>query len=231
MKYLRVLLTFISMSIICIDSSVAQNNCAKSVMEFNRLNDSAQVNIKRKFFITANSYFKASAQLKNLNDSCRFDNEKISEISLSIIPASTYQSLLESVIDLQENEKYKVAFEKYKVATKYYNQFQISQFDLKHDSIIDFVFKKCKGGFANWLSEYFFEKQQFEKTFFIYNMMIERSYDAKKIKRPLYDLGLKMALRDKSKNMQEKPKQIVKKYTNNNPSLKYFEMGYLYGWK
>jgi len=205
-------------------------NCTEAKKEFDIFNDSGKVNIQKKLYITATSYFRAAQDIKEINDSCGLFNEELSNLYISIIPAATYQKLLESVISLQEVNDFQAAFDKYKSAAKYYGQFQISEFGIIHDSIKNFVFSKCKSSFALWLGAYYFKNKNYDESFSIYSTMLEKGYEPNKLKRPIYELGEQMAIRDKIKGPTDNPKGNIKRYTNDKEELKFFKLGYLFGW-
>jgi len=212
----------------------AQNNakttCADLVKDYIALNDSGKFYAKKKFFISADSFFKAAQNIKNQNDSCKIYDEDIETYHVSILPATTYQKLMENVMSLQDYGNYNDAYVKYNSAGVYFAKFQVSEFNLVHDSIVNFVFEKCKNGFAVWLSNYYFNKKLYTNTLSIYKKMVESGYDAEKIKRPLYDLGEQMAIVDKLKLPNDNPKGLILQYIGDKSELKYFKMGYLFGW-
>ena len=60
--------------------------------------------------------------------------------------------------------------------------------------------------------------------------MLEKGYEPNKLKRPIYELGEQMAIRDKIKGPTDNPKGNIKRYTNDKEELKFFKLGYLFGW-
>ena len=192
--------------------------------------DSATANVQKKYFITAASYFKAADDIREQHPDCQLYNDEMSSMAASIANAATYQKLVEQVIDFQDKDMFQEAFNKYVLAGKYFDKFQVSEHGLSHDSIITFVFNRCKAGFATWLSNMYFTQKKYSKTFEIYSKLIEKGYDTNKLKRPLYDLGMEMAMQDKQKSPTDSPKGNVERYTRGDDRYKYFKQGYLFGW-
>ena len=226
MKVLRVLCSFF---VGLVSVSHAQE-CDFPKKETQRFFDSATANIRKKYFITAASYFKAADDIREQHTSCDLYNDEMAGMAASIANAATYQRLIEQVIELQDKDLYQDAYNKYVLAGKYFDKFIVSEHGLSHDSIVQFVFNRCKAGFATWLSNSYFTQKKFSKTFEIYAKLLERGYDENKLKRPLYDLGMEMAMQDKQKSPTDSPKGNVERYTHGDEKYKYFKQGYLFGW-
>jgi hypothetical protein len=231
MKLSVFIILFFSVFQFVYSQNPANSNCADAAIEFSRLNDSAVVYVKKKFYITANSYFKSAQQIKQLKDSCNIANEEASNLAVSIIAPATYQTLIENVYDLQDNANFEEAMNKYNIAGNYYSQFQISEFGLIHDSLVKFIFTKGTAGFAAWLSEFYLNQNKLDLSLVVHQQMLEKSNDYKALKRQSYDLGVKLAVRDKAKYPDENAKNNFTKYNLDKPIFKYLKMGYNYGWK
>jgi hypothetical protein len=221
--------------LICISNTAncqlpAKLPCSEASKEFLKLIDTARFYAEKKLYITAKSYYKAAKQIKDINDSCNITNEEAINLDASIAAPATYQTLIENVLDLQDNANFSEAMNKYYVASKYFSQFQIASFGLTHDSLLAFIFTKCKAGFAAWLAQNYFSNKQFDNSLNVYKIMIDKGYDYIALKRTLYDLGVQLALRDKMNTQSENAKQGFEKYTLNKPEYKYLKMGYFFGW-
>lgn len=217
------------LSVLFVLNANAQD-CDVPKKETQKFFDSASANIRKKYYITASSYFKAADDIRNQHPNCELYNDEMASMAASIASAATYQTLIEQVISLQDQELYQDAYNKYMIAGTYFQKFQVSEHGLSHDSIVTFIFNRCKGGFASWLSSSYFNQKKYSKTFEIYVKLLEKGFDPAKLKRPLYDLGVEMAMQDKLKSPTDSPKGNAERYTHGDEKLKVFKQGYLYGW-
>lgn len=227
---MKKLATILFIFFVCSIELVSAQDCDFPKKETQKFYDSATANVRRKLYITASSYFKAADELRNQHPNCELYNDEMAGLGAAIANAATYQTLIEQVIELQDKEMYQDAYNKYVLAGKYFEKFQVSEHGLSHDSIITFIFNRCKGGFASWLSNSYFNQKKYTKTFEIYSKLLEKGYDPLKLKRPLYDLGVEMAMQDKLKSPTDSPKGNVERYTHDDEKFKLFKQGYLYGW-
>jgi hypothetical protein len=217
------------LSVVLVLNANAQD-CDVPKKETQKFFDSASANIRKKYYITASSYFKAADDIRNQHPNCELYNDEMASMAASIASAATYQTLIEQVISLQDQELYQDAYNKYMIAGTYFQKFQVSEHGLSHDSIVTFIFNRCKGGFASWLSSSYFNQKKYSKTFEIYVTLLEKGFDPAKLKRSLYDLGVEMAMQDKLKSPTDSPKGNAERYTHGDEKLKVFKQGYLYGW-
>lgn len=216
--------------LISVAQAVLAQDCDIPKRETQKFFDSASANVRKKYFITAASYFKAADDIREQHPDCQLYNDEMSGMAASIANAATYQKLVEQVIDFQDQDMFQEAYNKYLLAGKYFDKFQVSEHALSHDSIVTFAFNRCKAGFASWLSNMYFTQKKYLKTFEIYSKLLDKGYDTNKLKRPLYDLGMQMAMQDKQKSPTDSPKGNVERYTRGDDRYKYFKQGYLFGW-
>jgi hypothetical protein len=187
---------------------------------------------KQKQFITSDSYFKVAEENCLNNEICfPLGSSKFKEEHLLVIPAATYQKLIERVIELQDQNEFAEAMKLYSKAGIYFSSYNLGSLELIHYSIKDFVFSKGKGGFAKYLCEYYFDSKDYLATLEIYKGLLDRRYNAEEIKRPLYDLGVQLAMVEKKKQANANPQALADAITSSRKDLEYVRKGFLFAWK
>ncbi len=139
---------------LCYSQNTAKLGCADATKEFNRLNDSGVVYTKKKFYITANSYFKAAEQVKQQHDSCTISNLEASNIAVSIVAPATYQKLIERL-----------------------NWIENRQTTLEGDNIVSGKIAGCVVLGHNWNSENILENQMQVYRWFGFEVPRECSFN------------------------------------------------------
>jgi tetratricopeptide (TPR) repeat protein len=187
---------------------------------------------KQKQFITSDSYFKVAEENYLNNENCfPLGTTKFKEEHLVVIPAATYQKLIEKVIELQDQNEFMQAMDMYTKAGIYFSSYNLSSLELTHLTLKDFVFSKGKGGFAKYLCEYYFDNKKYKEALEIYKGLLDRKLDPEDIKRPLYDLGVQMAIEEKKKQSNANPNELAETITSSRADLTYFRKGFLFSWK
>jgi outer membrane protein assembly factor BamD (BamD/ComL family) len=126
------------LSVLFVLNANAQD-CDVPKKETQKFFDSASANIRKKYYITASSYFKAADDIRNQYPNCELYNDEMASLAAGIANAATYQTLIEQVITMQDQELYQDAYNKYMVAGTYFQKFQVSEHGLSHDSIVAFI--------------------------------------------------------------------------------------------
>jgi hypothetical protein len=208
------------------------NSCEPLIKRSDSLLVFARDFAKQKQYISSDSYFKVAEDIYLSNPSCfPLGTTKFKEEHLTVIPASTYQKLIEKVIELQDQNNYEEALILYKKSGLYFSSYNLSSLELKHDSIKEFVFNKAKGGFAKYLCENYFDNKNYYSALDVYKGLLDRKLDPEDIKRPLYDLGVQLAIEEKKKQANANPKELAEKISSGREDLAYLRKGFLFAWK
>jgi len=230
--YQSFFLLFVLLLVSLTSFAQTQNNCESLIERKDSLLVLANDFAKQKQYITSDSFFKVAEDICLNNETCfPLGTLKFKEEHLAVIPASTYQKLIEKVIELQDQNQYAEAMELYKKAGVYFSLYNLENLELTHSTIKDFTFSKGKGGFAKYLCEYYYDNKNYYEALEIYKGLLDRKLDPAEIKRPLYDLGVQLAIEEKKKVSNANPKELAEKITSSRDDLNFVRQGFLFAWK
>jgi len=191
----------------------------------------AKAYAKDKKYISSDSYFKGAREWQDAHPGCFPESLIPDEEALYVVAPSTYQKLLEDVLALQENNRYDEALERYHVAGAYFLQYEVATSGLSHLSVEDFLFAYGKGGFVRHYIDKVNAQGKYADVLALYCRMLDKGVNPDDIKRPLYDLGKNLGMKDASEANAAPVKQVLAAYIKDRKDLKYFEMGYRFGRK
>ena len=227
-------LSFLSLLLVTMFTSLgtnAQDSCATAVKAVDSLLVLAKGYAKDKKFISAESYFKGAGEWKGAYPECFSGSGIQTDEYLAVVPPATYQKLLEEVLVMQESNKYDEALNRYEQAGNYFVRYEVSISGLSHLPIEDFLFAYGKGGFVKHYINKQIGEKNYSKALGMYCRMLDKGIASDEIKRPLYDLGVLMAQSDKLRNPSENPEKLLSVYIVKRKDLRFFEMGYKFGWR
>ncbi|MCC6252063.1 MAG: hypothetical protein IT238_06330 [Bacteroidia bacterium] len=176
-------------------------------------------------YIIADENYEKYINTANENPDCNINTTMMAEEKMQILPAATYQRLINKIIDLQMNGQYKEAVGKYKEAMAYYSQYEISKFNIHKKSLKEFALNNFKNAALEYVANTMRNDGQIDDAFELYKALINRNYPEGYINTALLDLGKSFGARDKAANVTDF-KSKVTEYTGGNKKLKFFQKGY-----
>lgn len=218
-------------SLFTIPGIQAQDSCARLVKTVDSLLVLAKGYAKDKKFISAESYFKGAGEWKDAYPDCFSGSGIQTDEYLAVVPPSTYQKLLEEVLLLQESNKFDEALSRYAQAGNYFVRYEVSLSGLNHLPVEDFLFAYGKGGFVKHYINKLIGESNYSGAMEMYCRMLDKGIPPDELKRPLYDLGVLSAQSDKLRNPSESQEKLLSVYIAKRKDLRFFEMGYKFGWR
>ncbi|HRH67161.1 MAG TPA: hypothetical protein PLU53_12740 [Bacteroidia bacterium] len=182
-------------------------------------------------------YFAAEEKIREAgkflegNIDCSLNEGGMSAIHDSILPAVTYQTLVNQSLDFQSQKRYQEMIDKYQQAGVYFNQFSISRFGIRHAELFDFACAKGNNSFLIFLADQYTGKQEYEAALGVFRQLLSRDYSSSFYKGELERLGIQLGKRDNVSVGGKDWKTAARKYTNGDRRMKYLEKGFKKGWK
>jgi tetratricopeptide (TPR) repeat protein len=187
--------------------------------------------INKKNYLEADRLYKEADKLLQDYADCSLNSGSMRADHDSIIPAYVYQYLVKEAVDLQASKKMPEAVAKYREAERYYYQNEVSRFGLAHKKLLEVAADKGKDEYLVYLGNYYRGLKEYENSLEAYKILISRNTKPKLYSSDLYQLGIELAIRDKSANPSLNPKTKVLEYTSGNKALDKLGKGYKKGWK
>ena len=174
------------------------------------------------------AYLKA-IELAESNTDCNIPKSKFEDERIKVIAPSTYQKLINQIIQSQISNAYTDALEnRYKAAEKYYYEYNLDQFGLNVKSYYQFAIDNFRNSSLQSMAISLRKQGKFENALELYNIALSRGASSSFMSEGLYDLGRAMGERDfKAGVKNDEAKVKVDQYTKDNPDLKRFKKGYL----
>jgi hypothetical protein len=182
-------------------------------------------------FIKAFRLYSSAEETENKNRDCALQTLRLKEEMQYIHDGYTYQSMIESVLEMHQQEQYAASLERYLQAGDFFQANNVKRYGLQHLSLDEFTEMRCGNNFIKYMGEKALRDMDFEKSLRLFKLILSRGYDPRFIKSNLNRLGRALAARDKALNPRANPKKLVNQYTEGDKKLRELRKGYLRGWK
>lgn len=212
-----------------VEKVIIERECKKIAEEAAGYLSKSKDNIQKKNFIMADDALLKAIELIEKKPECNLSKSSFEDERLKIIAPSTYQKLINQIIQSQVSNTYNDNVEtKYKAAEKYFFEYNIDQFGLVHKPFQQFAIDNFRNSSLQSMAISFRKQGKLDNALELYKVALSRGASVSFMSEGLYDLGQAMGDRDhKAGMLYEQAKTKVNEYTNDNPDLKRFKKGYL----
>jgi hypothetical protein len=212
-----------------IEKVLIERECKKIAEEADGLMQKANEHLQKKNFIMADDALLQAIEKIEKSTDCNFSKAKYEDERMKIIAPSTYQKLINQIIQSQVSNAYSDQIEtKYKAAEKYYYEYNIDQFGINHKPYLQFAMDNFRNSSLQNMAVSMRKQGKLENALELYKIALSRGASVSFMSEGLYELGEAMGDRDYKAGVRyENAKVKVDQYTNDNPDLKRFKKGYL----
>jgi hypothetical protein len=204
-----------------------KGECEKVFKEIDQLKQTAQKDRESRNFVKAEETLNKAISKAQENPDCNYPFFDMQEDKEKMLPAATYQKLINRIILMQMDGKVEEAIKKYQEAQAYFYQFELDAMGMKHKDLHTFAIDNFKNSSLHTFAKQTAKKEEFDKAIQLYKTLLDRNYPAKNIRNDLYDLGEQMARVDKANGKTSgKPAERAKDYIKNDKDMKSFINGY-----
>lgn len=209
---------------------IFSQQCVNAQNDFNNYFDRGKKAVAAGDYRAAGIQFAlVDSTIENNND-CNLKTGNYADERSAVIPAVTYLKLFDRSKDEMNHQQYRESFNSYNEAEKYFSQFDIGKYKITHQPRLEYILANGTDGLKFYAGSQYMGMNQLDNSVEVYKNLINKKYDARQLKGPLYKLGTAVAERD-SKNATGSWKENVVKYTQGKKEWKSFRKGYKKGWK
>jgi len=207
-------------------NSIMSRHCQNVQQEFESYFRQANDQIMQLRFVDAENIFTKAFNLASTNSECMIDISKAQQRRNEVLPAISYQSLINETESLIGRNRNVDAVNKYMEAQSYFNRFSVEKYRLSHLHIADYAKQKTTN-FMLQVSQTLCNENDLANSLSLLNQLEIRKIN-KKLTRSLQEsLGYKLAIRDRQNGITTKPKTQVLQYTQDKSYYKYLRKAYL----
>jgi len=210
---------------------IFSQECTNAENDYKAKLDKASKEIARGDYSTAAVSYQEAIDVTNANILCNIDNSFARKEKIRIKPAMEYQNLMTGVMNLAARTNYTECINKLKIAGVFYETNRIDTFGLSHSSTLSFIQNSSDVNFIFFGVDYFLKEKDYDASLILLKELMKRNYPVKYTKSIQYQLGSKMAIRDKIANPGGDYNINILKYTEGEKYLKYFKKMYKKTWK
>lgn len=183
-------------------------------------------------YLKAMKVLDAGLALSNDFSACRLFTDTLENALHRIRDAGTYLELMDLSVREDKAGNYKRALELYLQAGIYFQQQQVSRFNIQHDAdLYHYITVNASNGMINYVADQDMYENRLESSFKLYQFLLNRNYSQKLLDGSLYQLGMKQGQADKLSRPGAKAKTLARRYTDGDKRLKRFEKGFIKGYK
>ncbi len=210
---------------------IFSQECKQAQERFNEFYRQGNLAASTLDFVKAFRLYSSAEQIENNYRDCALQIFRLKEEMQYIHDGYTYQSMIESVLEMHQQEQYAASLERYRQAEEFFEASNVKRYGLRHLSLDEFTEMRCANNFIKYMGEKALRDTDFEKSLRLFKLILSRGYDPRFVKSSLNRLGRALAERDKTLNPRANPKKLVNQYTEGDKKLKELRKGYLRGWK
>lgn len=212
-----------------VEKVIIEKECKKIADETAGLFAKSTEHIQKKNYIMADDALLKAIEIIEKKQDCNLSKSKFEDERIKILAPSTYQKLINQIIQSQVSNPYNDNVEtRYKAAEKYYYEYNIDQFGISHKPYQQFAIDNFRNSSLQSMANSLRKQGKLENALELYKIALSRGAGVSFMSEGLYELGQAMGDRDYKAGMRyEQAKVKVDEYTNDNPDLKRFKKGYL----
>lgn len=222
--------TEINAALASLNDQIFTQACNNAKQKYDAQYEYAIKLIFEKKFLDAEKQLRQAIQFANDNSQCEisFDNSlaKRQEISQAV----DYQQKRVEVQTEIRRQNFQYAIDLYLDAGDYFQQNDISRFELRHPYMTDFI-NEQKTPFVFFSVGYFLDERQYDKALSALDELQKRDYNKRDTKALQMRLGAQLAQMDFSQNTNSDWKINVLNYTNGNRWFKFLKRAYRRQWR
>lgn len=213
-----------------LQQKIFSKECENAKLAYDRKLDEARVAMAARTYRKSKDLLDAALQIAAANRDCGISTDYALSAKDSILPAATYQELIDRILDLQTRRNFDEAVRRYKEAGPYFSQFNLNTFGLEHLSLPDFAISRGNHTFLQYLIRNATQKGELEQALKYCEALHARKLHPKVYKQELRDLGLELGKRDKAAEAADR-KNGASRYLSKEQGLRYLCNGYKKAWK
>ena len=210
---------------------IFSQECTNAENEYNAKLNQASKQISHGDYSSAATSYQQAINVTNASILCNIDNSFARIEKKRIKPAMEYQSIMKNVSELSARLNYTECINKLNLSSVFYTSNRIDTFGLTHPSTLNFIQNSTDVNFIFFGVEYYMNNKDYDASLILLKELMKINYPVKYTKNIQYQLGSKMAIRDKIANPSANYKINIVKYTEGEKYLKYFTKKYKKTWK
>jgi len=176
-------------------------------------------------FIDANSTLEKAIGICGRIPECGVSPIESRDKQKTILPAVVYQKQLKNAQENITKEYFREATAKFNEAGKYFEENNIGNWGLKHNTLFDFV-RSGTPGYINYSISYYLEQGELDKAMTLLNDLYQKNQPRDWTRSNQELLGKQLATRDFSNNPKTDIKQKLFEYTNSDRWFSFFIKAY-----
>ncbi|MBU0487251.1 MAG: hypothetical protein KKD31_04780 [Bacteroidetes bacterium] len=181
-------------------------------------------------YINAESTYKNAIAVVEKNPDCGIARASADDGKLRILPAATYQKLINEINGHINVQNFRKAMDRYAEADQYFGQMGIAGFGLQHIPFMEFT-RNQRPNFILFVASEKIAAKSYDEALDLMTLLAQRMFPAKQMRAEQTNLGTQLAIRDHSANPGGNPSALIAKYTGGNKALKYLKKAYTKQWK
>ncbi|MDX5443383.1 MAG: hypothetical protein LPJ89_06310 [Hymenobacteraceae bacterium] len=212
-------------------SKIATQECINTQTQYDKHLLNAQRYINEKKYLAAEQAFdEAIKTAQNMSD-CGISTKSAEDGKYNVLPAISYQKLVQQTVELSRDGKNEQALQKYLSAEQYFARFEVQNYGLSHTDLFTYALNADKPAFQVEVAKHLLGKVQEQQSVELLASAIKKGYPKYRLKDILRRTGSQLAQRDYKTNPNGNPRELSCSYINGNKAMKQFVKGYVKQWK
>ncbi len=209
---------------------IFEQECINAQNEYNSFYSDALNKISQRKYLSADNKLNDALNHARNNIECEINTDNVNDKKREIAPVVDYLTQLNEIDTRIKRRDYQSAINYYIQSGNFFNSNNVSKFNIKHLSLVEFIESK-HSPFVNYSVSYYTGKKDYNTALKLLKVLRSRNYVKRATKDNQTVLGTKLAIKDYSDNPNGNYKVNIAGYTGSDSFFKFFEKAYKKQWK
>ncbi|HNW99362.1 MAG TPA: hypothetical protein PKK00_13215 [Bacteroidales bacterium] len=222
--------SIINLSFADLETKISALYCKQANEKYNESCTTAKQKISLNNYAEAYDYYQKAIAVTQSNSRCKISDTDAKSGITKYQEAAKYQKLRNQSDSAVRLKLYNFAIDKYYEAEKLAASLNMEQYGLSHIPFEKYIISQNESYILN-AAKYFSGKNNSEKTFSLLNILANRNFSDSTVFLCQEQLARMLSKTDYYSNPNQKPAELIKKYTSNNKWFLTFRKTYILCWK
>ncbi len=214
-----------------LDKKMIQQACYTHKQKFDVLMEKVDKAIRQKRFDEFATNLQEALDIGKQNQGCQLDLKIAGKYAEQFQKLLEYQGRYNRVMQTMYSDGFGNAIESYDQLDKEIDRFRLSDYGLKHLTVLQFIENQQNSGLSRIAFEYFVEKEETTSALYCFNLLQNQSADDEQTYSYQMKLSEMLAIRDAVLPVKSGPEYMAEQYFGSDRRNKSLRQAYLKAYK
>jgi hypothetical protein len=214
-----------------LDKKMIQQACFTHKQKFDVLMEKVEKAIRQKRFDEFATNLQEALDIGNQNQGCQLDLKIARKYEEQFKKLLEYQGRYNRVMQTMYSDGFGNAIESYDQLDKEIDRFRLSDYGLKHLTVLQFIENQQNSGLSRIAFEYFVGKEETASALYSFNLLQKQSGDDEQTYAYQMKLSEMLAIRDAVLPIKNGPEYLAEQYFGSDRRNKSLRQAYLKAYK